>query len=507
MRRHGLRTEVLLSLGLIMLLATMVLVAVFATYHDEGLRRLLGRSLLAEARRPSRVGDAIVTGTEWWWLEQDGRVRSPSGQQADIDPETLALAREARARGEPLLQLGGPGSRIRFAAPGRNDRVRVARLPARATLELRSAPLLVVIALGLANVAVFTAFGGWLLRRRVIGPLEQVAAAASEIGAGARHVRAPRVGPAEVVRMADSLNGMTDALQGQSEELEKAVADLRAANRDLRRARASLDRSERLAAVGQLAAGVAHEVGNPIGAILALIDLAGRDSGLSEEARKHLQRAAREGQRVGAILRQLLDFSRPARPEPAAMDLRAVAEEALALVSAQPRFRRLQVELRVEGSLPPALGDPNAVTQILLNLLFNAADAVAEGPGEKVGVLLRPAALERRRGEEAGGPMRARSRADGVECLVCDDGCGVPEGDRERIFDPFFTTKAPGEGTGLGLANSARLASELGGSLECVAAPGGYRTAFALRLRVADGGEGGASPGRSDRAASRVRRL
>jgi signal transduction histidine kinase len=245
-----------------------------------------------------------------------------------------------------------------------------------------------------------------------------------------------------------------------------------------------LDRAERLAAVGRLAAGVAHEVGNPIGAILALLDLASRDSEMSEASREHLERAGREGQRVRTILRQLLDFSRPPRATPSSLDLATLAHETIALVSAQRRYDGIRFDIHSEGTPPPVMADSSAVTQILLNLVMNAVDAVAGFPEPRVTLWIRPTALQLRAGDEAQTALKRRT-PDGVECLVADNGCGIPEADRERIFDPFFTSKPPGEGTGLGLATAVRLAEDLDGQLELVPPPEGAHTAFALRLHAA----------------------
>jgi signal transduction histidine kinase len=222
-------------------------------------------------------------------------------------------------------------------------------------------------------------------------------------------------------------------------------------------------------------------VGNPIGAILALLDLASRDSGISDATRDHLERAGREGQRVRGILRQILDFSRPPRARPTRLDLATIAEETVALVSAQRRYGGIGFEVHREAALPPVLADPGAVTQILLNLVLNAADAVAGATEPRVTLRVRPAALQLREGDVAELEVQRRT-PDGVECVVADNGCGIPEADRERIFDPFFTSKPPREGTGLGLSTAVRLAEELDGQLELVPPPEGARTAFALRL-------------------------
>jgi hypothetical protein len=342
----------------------------------------------------------------------------------------------------------------------------------------------VIALLGAADLGVFSVFAALLLRRRVVRPLEQLAAAARAVGAG-EAARATVSGPRETVQVARAWNEMTEALEKRSEDLAKAVAELRGTNRELRRTRDGLDRAERLAQVGRLAAGVAHEVGNPIGAMLAFLELASRDPGLAEASRAHLARAAREGERVRVILRQLLDFSRPARTAPAPLELANVAEEALQLVAAQHASRGIALALERGEGVPPALGDPGAVLQILLNLLLNAADAVAGGEGPAIQVAVRRSVLRAREGDDDAGGAAGRAHADAVECVVADNGCGIAELDRDRVFDPFFTTKPPGQGTGLGLSTAARLAEELEGALVLVEPPPGFVTAFALRLPVA----------------------
>jgi signal transduction histidine kinase len=344
----------------------------------------------------------------------------------------------------------------------------------------------------LADAVIFTWFGVGLMRQRLVLPLRRLRDAAEAIAAGDAGARAPEEGARETAELAAAFNAMVAALAGRSEALAKAVGDLRAANQDLRRARAGLERAERLAAVGRLAAGVAHEVGNPMGAILAFLDLAARDAGLSEAGRSHLARAGREGERVREILRRLLDFSRPARGVAAALDLAAAAEETAALVRAQQRYAGVEIRVEARPDAPRAWADPHAVAQILLNLVLNAADAARASAEPRVRLCVRGAGRARR-AEDAPGSEAARRHPDAVECAVEDSGPGVAEEDRERIFDLFFTTKAPGEGTGLGLANAQRLAEENDGALELAASAAGAGGAcFVLRLPAA------AAPGDGD---------
>ena len=477
-RRRGLEAEILVSLAVVMVTATTVLGGLLIETHEANVRqlqRLAARSLLEEARAGL---PAVAPEVRRWWLVDDkGRARPRGGHVEPLDAGSRALANEARRRGTPLLQAGRPWEPVRFAAPEERG-VFVTRLP-----PATSAGLLTVLLLG--EVAVFTAFGLYLLRARLVLPLRRFAAAARAIADGNWAARVPAEGPEETWALANAFNEMTEALEARTGELEKAVVDLRESNRSLREARAELDRAERLAAVGCLAAGVAHEVGNPLGAMLAFLDLARRDAGLSDEARGHLQRAGSEGQKVRGILRQLLDFSRPPRTERAAVDLAAVCRETSELVSAQRRYAGVSIEIVTEGDPPAALADRNTVAQVVLNLLLNAGDALRDGtPEPRVRITVRPAATATRRGDAADA-ARARCSFEAVECVVADNGPGIPAQERERVFDPFYTTKPPGEGTGLGLSNALRYAEELGGTLVLDADSPEPGAVFILRLPAA----------------------
>ncbi|MEE9607862.1 MAG: HAMP domain-containing protein [Myxococcota bacterium] len=484
MRWTGLNAEVLLSLALVMLAANVVLAVVLLDHGEDRLRELLGRGLLAETRGVRSADAPVIAQADWWLLHGNGSEEPLHGGVEPADAPTRELAQRARREGASLLQPGPVWQQIRFAAPVGNGDVLVARLPRDASLRLRAAPIVVAAAVLLADVAIFTAFGMSLLRRRVVLPLRRLSAAARSIADGALEARVPVEGPREVEELATAFNEMTEALERRTRSLEKAVVDLRALNQELRQAHAGLDRAERLAAVGRLAAGVAHEVGNPVGALLALLDLAGRDDSLSDAARGHLARAAEQGGRVRRILRQLLEFSQPPRRSPGALDLVALAEDTLGAVSAQRRYAGIHFQVRREGEPPLAWGDRGAAEQVLLNLALNAADAALGADRPRVELRVCGASLEERRGESRDAAAGRRD-PEAVECLVCDSGAGIAPEDRERIFDPFFTTKPPGEGTGLGLANSLRLAEDDGGRLELAPAPEGFATAFSLRLPVA----------------------
>jgi len=475
--RRGLQTEVLLGLCLVMATATGVLAAVGLRIQEAQLgelRALAARSLVEEARRPPGVTPG-PPGSEWWLEAPDGSVVA-RGAAGAFPAAARELARAARREGRPLLRAGAPWDPLLFAAPTARGEVSVARLPA-------AAPPTLLVGLLVGAIAVFTAFGATVLRGTVVTPLQRLVSGVRAVGGGSLDARVPEVGVRETAEVARAFNQMAEALSSRTEALEKAVADLRESNRSLRTARDGLDRAERLAAVGRLASGVAHEVGNPMGALLAFLDLVKREPGLSDAGRALVDKAAGQGERVRLILRELLDFSRPARGEPEALDLARLAEETVDLVRAQRRYAGVTLDVEAAPETPLAFADRGGVSQVLLNLVMNAADAVRAQGGGRVHVRVGAAAEHTRAGEPASAAAERR-RFDAVELRVEDDGPGIAAEDRERIFDPFFTTKDPGEGTGLGLSNALRIAEQLGGRLDLdpEVARG---AAFVLRLPVA----------------------
>jgi signal transduction histidine kinase len=470
-RRTGLQAEVLISLALLMLAATGVAVAVVRSADEARVRDLVGRALQREARAPGPPARSIHPGTLWWRIPEDGAPRAWGPVSDRIDPLSRAVAEEARRRNASIVRPGHGSEPVRFATVLPDGSVAVARLTEEASRKLEAVPASLLLGLLAVDAIVFAAFGLALLRRRVVGPLERVAGAAGALAEGDLRVRVPEEGVRETAELAQSFNDMGEALAARTEALEKAVADLRAANRQLQEAREGLDRAERLASVGHLAAGVAHEVGNPIGAMLAFLDLAGRDPALSDASRVHLERAAQQGARVRTILRQLLDLSRPPEGRLEPVDVAAAADEAAALVRAQRAYAGIAVEVEGEAGAPFARADRGVLGQVLLNLLLNAADAIRRQRGEGRVRVRVCGASRRRRADDPPDAAPARRRPDGVAVEVDDDGPGIPEADLERVFAPFFTSKEPGEGTGLGLTNAQRLVESLGGSLT-LASPG-----------------------------------
>jgi two-component system, NtrC family, sensor kinase len=309
----------------------------------------------------------------------------------------------------------------------------------------------------LAGVAVI-ALGAALLFRAVARPVERLLAAAERLGADAG---LPLLGPPGdreppgLGRAAVAFERLAGALGDERARLAAKVEELERANAELARARESLLVSERLATVGRLASGIAHEVGNPLGAIAGYVELARSRVAAGAPAAEvddFLARMGAETARIDGIVRDLLAFARPAPPALAPTSVAAAVDGALRLARVQSRFRSVEVELAIPPELPAVVADERRLGQVFLNLLLNAGDAM-DGQGA-----VRIAA------ERAG---------DAVEVTVGDRGPGIAPEDRGRVFDPFFTTKEPGRGTGLGLAICHAILASFGGAIAVGDRPGG----------------------------------
>jgi len=233
-----------------------------------------------------------------------------------------------------------------------------------------------------------------------------------------------------------------------------------------REMRLRLMKSDRLAAVGELVAGVAHEVNNPLSSISAFAQLLLRDESLSPPQRESIEVIRSETTRASYVVKDLLAFARRSEPRREPVDVNAVVERTLRLRSYQFAASHVTVESRLADDLPPVLGDARQLQQVCLNLVTNAAQAM---------------------GSRGGGMLTIVTRAEGRDAVleVCDTGPGIPEDVRARIFEPFFTTKAEGEGTGLGLSVSYGIVGSHGGTI-AVASSSAAGTTFRVTIPVLD---------------------
>jgi PAS domain S-box-containing protein len=234
---------------------------------------------------------------------------------------------------------------------------------------------------------------------------------------------------------------------------------------DLKRLEEQLIQAEKLAAMGQMLAGVAHELNNPLTAILGVTELLRERPSADETTKRQLELTHRQARRAARIVQNLLEFSRPASPQKKPLDVNVLIERTLQLQEHSLRRNQIEVHFQPQPGLPAVMGDGNQLIQVLLNLVTNAEQAIRE---------VRDAGHIH---------IRMTVRAGRVSVAVEDDGVGIRPEALPRIFDPFYTTKRPGGGTGLGLSICMSIIREHGGNLDAKALPAGG-SIFTLDLPI-----------------------
>src|SRR5467141_1932883 len=252
---------------------------------------------------------------------------------------------------------------------------------------------------------------------------------------------------------------------------------------DLKRLEEQLIQAEKLAAMGQMLAGVAHELNNPLTAILGVTELLREREGTDDSTKRQLELTHRQARRAARIVQNLLEFSRPASPQKKPLDLNNILERTLQLHEHSLRRNNIAVDFRLPGELPGVVGDANQLIQVFLNLITNAEQAIRE---------VRDSGRIQ---------IRAGRNGNQLTITVQDDGVGIRPEALQRIFDPFYTTKRPGGGTGLGLSICMSIIREHGGNIEAETLPAGG-SAFTIYLPVASGDPPGATAPPSDAAVS-----
>ena len=401
---------------------------------------------------------------------------------ARIDPGGIIFTRwrgpATRVTGE-VIDDPEAGRAVRVVAPYNDARGTKARLVLLASLAEaerlvaaeRKALLQVAVGASLFLIVAFWILLGRILIRRV-SALQLTMRA---VEGGHLEVRAP--GPAqggdELAYLARGFNQMLAQIRGFNAELtrkiEEATAELTRKNRDLEElnellvaARRDLTSKERLAALGQLAGTIAHELGNPLNALSGHLQLLARRADLAEPAKSQVAVLQGEVGRMTQIIRRFLDQTRGFTPATETVELAPLVDEALDLTLGVEARQRIQVERDVDGKAVRT--DPGLVRHLLTNLMANAVDAMPNG-----------------------GRLEVRARADGrdVELRVSDTGTGMPPEVKRHIFEAFFTTKPDGKGTGLGLAICKEIARALRGRIDVESEPG-KGSAFTVRFPAAD---------------------
>jgi two-component system NtrC family sensor kinase len=393
----------------------------------------LDLSFVGQALALGRLG----AGARVWVLDSGGQTVGWSGsgtvvRQPAILPHALAVAEEGSLEEDGVLAVFRNLSSyetvrgISWAVVLEQPTADAYALAGRTERDTALAGgLVLLIALAIAA----------FLANRLTRPLSQLAARVDALGSSAAAGPAPISAPGEI-----------GALARRFEEMARRVAERE-------KMAAALRRGEQLASVGALAAGVAHEINNPLTTILGYASLLLEDLPAGDANRPRLELVADEARRVQQIVRTLLDHARldagPPKKEP--LDANQLVERTIALLRPTLKQHRVQVSSELASALPRPDGDPRRIEQVLVNLAQNGAHAMAGG-----GTLT----------------FRTAPVGAGFVVEVTDTGPGIPPGDLEKIFEPFYTTKGPGVGTGLGLAIARQLVEESGGRIEVASDPG-----------------------------------
>ena len=292
--------------------------------------------------------------------------------------------------------------------------------------------------------------------RQITRPIGEIVAATRNLAAGRfdQEVRVDRQG--EISLLAQSFNQMLRSLRQMKADLEewgRTLEDkVQQRTEQLVAMQNRVAQSEKLASLGMLSAGVAHEINNPLGGILSLTALALEDLPPNDPARPNLEEVVRQSERCREIVKGLLEFSRQQEAGSDLIDVRQVIDETLALMSKQALFLNVKVDKKYDADMPMVLADRSQLQQVFINIIMNAVQAMGE------------------HGELA---VEVTATDDtSVEIRIADTGCGIPAADIDRVFDPFYTTKPEGEGTGLGLSIAYGIITKHRGTITIASEPG-----------------------------------
>jgi two-component system NtrC family sensor kinase len=296
----------------------------------------------------------------------------------------------------------------------------------------------------------------YFLSRALTKPADALVLAARRLANGDLKQRVrPKGSIREIEALGNAFNMMASSIEERDEQLRK-------------RAQNEIMESKKLAMIGQLASGVAHEINNPLGGILLFSRLLLRKAPDEGTERENLERIAREAERCQKIVQGLLDFAGQREPKTEQLDVTGVVEKAVSLLENQALFHNIEIVRRLQRELPPVRADESQMQQVFVNIVMNAAEAM-----EGHGVLTISTNLS--------------AAGDGVEISFSDTGPGISEEDLQQLFEPFFTTKEVGHGTGLGLSISHGIIERHGGAIKAVSRLGEGST-FIVTLPAASSG-------------------
>ncbi len=319
--------------------------------------------------------------------------------------------------------------------------------------DMRNSTKALFLGIALAGMIIALIVSGFLAKG-VLEPIKRLVFASHQWAKGNLQYRVKIRSKDEIGELGETFNLMASSLKERDEKLKEYTEQ-------------QIMKSERLATLGQLAAGVAHEINNPLGAVLMYVHLVLEDLEAKGLIRKNLEKVVREATRCKDIVKGLLDFAHQTKPMFKEWDINGVLERTLSLVENQALFQNIKIKKVISPSLAKVMIDASQIQQVFTNIIINAAEAM-EGKGELTIA------------------TRMTLEDKPIEIEFTDTGCGIIQENLEKLFDPFFTTKEMGHGTGLGLAVSYGIITRHEGAIEVKSEPG-KGTTFFIRLPLKRG--------------------
>jgi two-component system NtrC family sensor kinase len=327
----------------------------------------------------------------------------------------------------------------------------------------------------LINTAILGFAGIYRLSKLYFQPLARLARRAEDYREDDEFIFSVRKEDNELNKLSKSLNGMLKRISADKEKLRTTVMSLEKANLELKQAQKEIVRAERLASVGRLSAGIAHEIGNPLGIVIGYLELLKQKDIGADERNEYVLRTEKEIERINTIIRQLLDISRPSHTGLRRVSVHDLIDDIADVLNVQPLMANVDLKQSLSAEKDVVLADANQLRQVFLNLIINAADAISSMHKEENGRLQIATDTETLSTDSI--PM--------LKIRFIDSGPGIPEDRLGNIFDPFYTTKEPGKGTGLGLAVSFMIIERFGGHMTATSEIG-KGTTMVIYLPLAD---------------------
>jgi two-component system, NtrC family, sensor kinase len=489
---RGFRANIIFTFAASLFLSMILILLVVTSYYRK--ERLSQIDQIARLSLSQMVGAPLWDGTDFsverlsqalpaivspykplafvaaYALKRDGGILTQLDRFATIPESTIrqTLRSAAAKKKSVVIKLGN-----RWVFPGRIARYLLICQPMRDYANFKAMGLLIdlapvrheVVKLNnlmltyfMVNLVLFSAIGVYRLTHIYMRPIKRMVKRAEDFREEDALFFTARIGDDEINHLSKSLNLLLSRISEDKRQLKQTVAELEVSNTNLKKAQDEVVRAETLASVGRLASGVAHEIGNPLGIVLGYLDLLSNPEIGATERKEYLKRTESEIERINGIIRQLLDLSRPADSQVDLIHLHEILNDTVAIVGPQPLMKNIVIELQLDAVHDSVLAAPEQLRQVFLNLLLNAADAIAtEGEGE--GRILIKTGLV------SGDVLASHPSSEVIELLFEDNGPGIAKEMQGHIFEPFFTTKDPGKGTGLGLSVSFMIIENLKGHL------------------------------------------